>query len=297
MTLPLAPLAAAIGSALSYSLLDLLRKVLLRRVRAVPLLFYMSAGTVPAFALWSALEGGSRGYAGLGTGYWLPALTSVVLNILANLAFLESVRRAAFSRTIPLLSLTPVFTTLLAIPLLGEVPGATQLLGIAAVVLGAFLLNLGGNGGVAGLRGDAAGGAALMAAVALLWSLATPLDKLAMERSGVPFHATVLNLGVAAGMLAVLVASRRVAELRLPAADRGSTALAVLATLVALALFLFAISEIWVGVVETIKRGIGSTLALLLGGVLFGERVSARQVVAVVLMTAGVVLVLAIPSG
>ena len=74
--------------------------------------------------------------------YWLPGLTSVGLNWVANLAFLRALALSPLSVTIPLLSLTPVFTALLAIPLLGETPTALQSAEILAVVAGAFLIRL-----------------------------------------------------------------------------------------------------------------------------------------------------------
>ena len=38
-----------------------------------------------------------------------------------------------------------------------------------------------------------AAGAAMVAGTSLLWSLATPLDKLALARATAPFHGLVLN--------------------------------------------------------------------------------------------------------
>ena len=47
-----------------------------------------------------------------------------------------------------------------------------------------------------------------------------------------------------------------------------------------------------VGLVETVKRGIGAAMALLLGRLVFGEELSRRRMAAVALMIAGVWLVL-----
>ena len=129
-----------------------------------------------------------------GADYWLPGLGSTIINVAANLAFIEAVRRSPLSLTIPLLSLTPVFTTLLAIPLLGEIPETRQWLGIAAVVVGAFWLNL--SRGSISLRNawEAFGrepGSRLMVAVALMWSLAMPLDKMAVGAAGLEAGAAV----------------------------------------------------------------------------------------------------------
>ncbi|MEE8138366.1 MAG: EamA family transporter, partial [Thermoanaerobaculia bacterium] len=214
----------------------------------------------------------------------------------ANLAFLEAVRVSPLNLTIPLLSLSPVFTSLLAMPILGEYPTLAQLAGIGVVVVGAFRLNLatGGDGSAVGLWRSFVRetGCPLMALTALLWSLATPLDKIALASSSVPFHAMALNAGVALGVLAVLAAQGRLSELAGLRRHGALLTLTIVVSVAGLGLFLTAISRVWVGLVETLKRGIGSLLALVLGGLFFGERTTPSQLLAVLLMVAGVVLIL-----
>lgn len=292
MEAPLIYLTAAVASALAYSVMDVTRKVLMRRLRALPLLALLSCGMVPAFGFWWATSGDL----GVSPGYWMPGAVSVFLNVFANLAFLEAVRISPLSATIPMLSLTPVFSTLLAIPLLGEVPTARQGLGIALVVLGAFLLNLGVGDRLsvrdawAALRRER--GSLLMAGVALAWSIALPFDKLAMGQASVPFHALVLNLGVGLSSLFALAWSRRLGELRVPRGSRLMLAVSLGASVAAIGLFLLAVSHLWVGLVESLKRAIGSAVAMLVGAIGFGERLSPAKLGAVALMTLGVALVL-----
>ena len=66
----------------------------------------------------------------------------------------------------------------------------------------------------------------------------------------------------------------------------------VAVSVVALALQFVAITRVWVGFVETMKRAVGSLLALLSGWLVFGEQIDVQQVLAVLLMGAGVGLVL-----
>lgn len=285
-------LLAALGSALAYSAMDLSRKVLLGRVRAMPLLCVLSLGLVPFFLAWWLLAGAEP----VARGYWLPGGGSLALNIVSNLVFLEAVRISPFSVTIPMLSLTPVFSTLLGIPLLGEVPTAVQGMGIALVVLGAFGINLGSGDRLH--LGDAwralvrERGSLLMAGVALSWSIALPLDKLAMRQANVPFHGLVVSAGVAAAVFVGLVHRRRLAELFLPRGCRLLVSLSIAASAVAIGLFLVAVANVWIGLVESLKRAIGSAAALILGRALFDEPISGRQVAAVVLMSIGVALIL-----
>ena len=292
MTVPLLYVLAAVASAIAYSLTDVSRKALMTRVRALPVLCLIAWGSVPLFLVWWIRSGTPE----VGDGYWVPGGVSVLLNIFSNLAFFEAVRRSPLSVTIPMLSLTPVFATLLAIPLLGEVPSARQGAGIALTVAGAFLLNLESDDRLS--LGDAwralrrEPGSLIMAGVAFAWALATPLDKLAMAQAGVPFHGLVLNFGVGAGAFLALGARGRIGELRLPRGARWLTVLSLIASAVAIALFLVAIANVWIGLVESLKRAIGSVSALALGAMLFGERIGAPQLGAVALMSVGVVLVL-----
>ena len=215
-------------SGLAFASLDLIRKLLAGRVDALALalVFFISLGAVPFIAILIAFQG----IGNVSIGYLLPGLGALALNLAGNFAFIHAVRLSPLSRTIPLLSLTPAFTALMAIPLLGEVPSRAQTAGILLIVAGATAL-----GSNANVRRPLAGlfqekGALVMVGVALMWSLSGPLDKLALTHASVLFHANVMTLG-------------------------------------------------------------GAIMAVMLGRVVFGERVRPVQVVAVLVMMAGVGLI------
>ena len=217
-----------LGAAFGFVTLDLLRKVLAERMRLVPLLFWMTAGVIPLYGLW-ALNTGAEVPS---SEYWPPAIASIALNVAANLFYLRAVHVGELSRTIPLLSLTPVLTALFAVPLLQEVPAGLQVVGILLVVGGALLLQVGAgpdseddvSSDQGGSLQETAGqstsettmaakrwwhrlprSAWLMLAVACLWSATTPLDKLALRGASVPLHALILHLGIAASLLVWLL--------------------------------------------------------------------------------------------
>jgi uncharacterized membrane protein len=287
----LTALLLATAASLAWSGLDSARKILSSRISPAALLFLVTGATAPLFALWTAVDG----LPAVGPGYALPALTSVVLNVLANLGFFVAIRSSPLSLTIPLLSLTPVFTTLLAIPTLGERPTLVQAAGIALVVAGALLLNI--------RRRDPATGSfwrslihergpLWMALVALLWSITIPLDKLAAERASSPFHGFVLNAGVAAFALILVLRQGTLHEVARVREMPGAFGVALLLSTLALGLQLLALQLIWVGFVETLKRGIGNVMALILGRSLFAEVITPGKVAAVLLMGVGVALIL-----
>ena len=291
VTVPSLAILLVLGCALAFSGADISRKLLASWIRPVPLLFALAAGMAPFFIAWHIREGASFP----APGYWFPGLSSTLINVVANLAFIEAVRRSPLSLTIPLLSLTPVFTALLAIPMLGETPEPRQWLGIGAVVVGAFWLNL-GRGSVslreswrAFLREP---GSRLMVGVSLMWSLAMPLDKMAVEVAGPSFHGVVLNVGVATALVLMATLRGRLSEFQDLRHRSGLLVAGILISVVALGLQLMAIKIVWVGFVETMKRGVGSFLALLWGRLIFGEALEPQRFVAVAVMGLGVALIL-----
>ena len=273
-------------SGLAFASLDLIRKLLAGRVDALALVFFMSLGAVPLIAILIAFQG----IGSVSVGYWLPGLGALALNLAGNFAFIHSVRLSPLSRTIPLLSLTPAFTALMAIPLLGEVPSRTQTAGILLVVAGATALNSNVRRPFAGLLQEK--GALVMVGVALMWSLSGPLDKLALTHASVLFHANVMTLGVAVGALVILWLRGRLDALR-GARSHGWLLVGSMAAVTLALLFqLLAIKGVFVSLVEAFKRSLGSLMAVVLGRIVFGERMRSVQVVAVLVMMVGVGLIL-----
>jgi drug/metabolite transporter (DMT)-like permease len=273
-----------------------LRKLLAPHLSPLAVVFYLALGQVPVLALWAWTGGSAAGP--LSAKYLLVASGSIVLNIVANAAYVAALLRSPLSVSVPLLSLTPAFVATFARPLLGEWPRPLQLAGIALVVLGALLL-----GGAAAEGGSLAAwwralrrepGARLMLLVAVTWGLTLPLDKLGVELVGPARHALVLCGGIAAGTLLLLLARRRVGELAIGRRGRllALLAVSVLVSAVALVLQLLVIRVALVGVVEAVKRAVGNVMALLLGGAFFGESVGWKKVVALLLLVAGVLLIL-----
>lgn len=296
MSIPFGALLLVVLSSLAWGGFDALRKLLANRIAPMALLCLLTLASVPLFGVWAAVDGMPAASAAMSAAYALPALGSVVLNVAANLAYIVALRKAALSVTIPLLSLTPAFAAVMAIPLLGERPTPVQGMGILLVVLGAFGLNLPAEerispaGAFRSWRRDP--GALWMVAVAFLWALTIPLDKMAVARVSGPFHGLVLNAGVAAGTLIGLTAQGRLRELADVRKVRGPFVAALVVSTAALGLQLLAIQVLWVSMVETLKRGIGNVLAVILGRVLFAEPVTGRKLAAVALMGAGVALLL-----
>ncbi len=250
-----------------------------------PLKDLLTLGQMPVVIVWAAAEGSWA----LDAGYWVPGLASAALNVAANLAYLRSVQLSPLSATIPLLALGQVFTTLVAVLLLGQIPTLVQAAGIVTVVLGALVLNhrAGDSTLVRGVMREPGG--PLMMAVALLWALTLPLDKLAIDHSSPAMHSFVLTVLV--GLAALGLVGREMVW-RLPRGSWMPLVAAIVIGTTALVLQMLAIQFVMVGLVETFKRGFGCLAAVVLGRWVLGEPVTPQKAVSVLLMGAGVALVL-----
>ena len=108
--------ALGIAAALCWSALDVIRKAVAGKATPEALAVFLLLGQLPFFAAWALYDQTWISDA----GYWTPALVSMSANAIANVLFMRSVQLSPLSRTVPFLSLTPVFSALVAVPLLGE---------------------------------------------------------------------------------------------------------------------------------------------------------------------------------
>ena len=272
----------ALAAAFGWAFFDLARRALAGRLAAWTLVVVLTTGAVPLLVAWAVIAGDWR----LEPAYWPPALASVALNVAANFCYFRSFQLAPLSVTLPMLAFTPLFASLLGAALLGETLGTRGAVGALLVVSGGLALGLRSDGS----RFEA--GTGLMLVVAFLWSATLLLDKRALAFSSAHVHAITLNAGVALGGLGALAASRRLGDLRAAAASTRLVLVAIAIGAVALTVQLAALRDLPLGVIETLKRGVGGLSAVVCGRWLYAEPLTARKVAAVVLMTLGVALLL-----
>ena len=276
-------LALGVASALCWAGLDVVRKALAGKASPTALAMFLLLGQVPFLGTWAALDGTWVG----DTQYWTPAVASMTMNALANVLFMRSVQLSPLSRTVPFLSLTPVFSALAAIPLLGEVPGLTHWAGILLVVVGALVLNSDlGDSWWKSVTHEK--GAPFMIAVAVLWAFSTALDKRALPHASPASHAFLLSAGSATILGTWMLAKGKPGELRqVFEAPKGLLLGLVAFAVAALALQMTALQWLWVAVIETLKRAFGVFGSVVFGRLFFEEPITSRKLAAVVLMVAG----------
>lgn len=280
-----------VGAALCWSGLDASRKVLVQSLTPVALLVVLTLGQMPLFAAWAIAAGDTI----TSWDYVLPSLASLVLNVVANLSFFRAVTVSPLSLTVPLLAFVPVFTTIAANPLLGEMPQPHQLGGIVVVVVGALTL----NAGAAQERSPLAfvralfreRGSVPMLVTSLCWSLTIVVDKLATQHAGFGIHGAVLNLGLGLFGLVLLAARGRLRELSGIRKAYKPWLFATAMGALGLGGQLVAVQHLFAALVEAGKRAIGVTMSVIVGRVMFDEAITPYKVGAVVLMSLGAGLI------
>ena len=275
-----------IAAALCWAGLDVVRKAVSGKASPEALAVFLLLGQLPFLGAWAAYD--QRWITD--AGYWPPAVASMAMNALANVLFMRSVQLSPLSRTVPFLSLTPVFGAIVAIPLLGEVPGTMHWAGILLVVLGALVLNSDlSDSWWRSISHEK--GAPYMIAVAVLWACSTALDKRALGHSAPALHAFLLSAGSGTMLLSWIFARGKHGELsELTAAPRGLLVGLVAFAVAALALQMLALQWLWVAVIETLKRAFGVVGSVVFGRLFFGEPITGRKLAAMGLMVAGTAL-------
>lgn len=281
-----------IGSTLSWSAFDGVRKKLVTLIPVASLAFWISIAQVPGYLIWALVDGDLQ----VGSEYFLPGSVSVALNLLANVLFLESVRRGPLSVAVPVLSFTPVFAAMGSIPLLGEMLGPMQWLGVSVVTGASVFLTAEPSHArdpialVTGFFGSP--GVLHMFGVAVLWSFSPLFDKLALQHAAVGVHGTIMALSMSVGMLAYLAFRKKLGSIALPPGALSLVAVGGVTNVAALGLQLVSITQMVVSVFEAFKRAAGVLIALGMGRAFFGEKISRTRAAAAACMAAGVVLVL-----
>ena len=193
------------------SFLPILNKQILRNARPALVAWINNAASLPILALGTLLltqcSLTSHGRILLSCTAQIPhldvigvaaLLVSAALNWGATLLSTIALERADASLVSPLLTFNPAFTLLIAWLTLAEVPGVHQTIGVAVVLIGAYLLEVeeARSGLLAPLRALFRRPGVLLAVIAsALWGMTTVLEKLAIEHMTPPSGPVVALLG------------------------------------------------------------------------------------------------------
>ena len=177
---------------------DASRKKLTEYFDVLPLTFWLVFYISPLYILWMYLSWSAFP---LESEFWLLSALLLVSNTASNILFISSLSLGEVSRVIPILSMTPVFSLIIAVLFFGESFASYELAPILLVVLGLIVTNL----DLKQSSKDYPIKAALfMLAVSFLWSLNINIDKRATILSSPSFHASVQVIGVGLSLFLLL---------------------------------------------------------------------------------------------
>lgn len=225
----------------------------------------------------------------------LGVVGSAGLNAIAHLASTRALKLADVSLVTPLLIFSPVFTVMIAVVFLGEIPTTQGMFGVGLVVSGAYWLNREpGTGWLAPFKLLVLTPAVTLVLLAgLLWAITPLFEKTAILHTNPespPFAAFIVDALLVAALTPAVIA-RGQSSIQKLLIHRREFFLAALIAGIAPVLGYTAISIGLVGYVTTLFKL--STLMTMLWSFLFlKERGLAQRLPASLVMVIGVILIM-----
>lgn len=111
-----------------------------RHVSATTLLFFRNLASLPLLFLLAWLFAPLPTAADLAATWWLLAVNGILLMGLSKIFWIEGLHRLSITKMSALTALSPLFTMAFAYPVLGEVPGFRQIMGVLPILAGGVLI-------------------------------------------------------------------------------------------------------------------------------------------------------------
>ncbi len=275
---------------LFWAFFDISRKLSLKHLSPKVLLSSLMFVQVIIFFSWSLFEENFF----FSNKYILPGIILVVISVISAIFFLKSIIHSDLSLTIPLLSLTPLFSSLFSLFFLNEQLSASQYSGIFIVVLGTLVLYTKeltiSSFFKSFLIIKKNKGAKLMIIVSIIWSVTPIIDKICLNYTPVSYHGLLQSVGMFFTL--ILISFKDLAKINLPL----KSSLLVLTTLLigatATIIQFYAILENYVPIMEAIKRTVGQICAVFFGYLVFNEKINIQKILGVSILSIGVFFIL-----
>lgn len=277
-------------SAIFWALFDLTRKLSLEIVNAKILLLLFSIIQTIIFSIWCIKESFSFNF----VFYLIPGFTLVLLGIFSAFIFLKSIKESELSLTIPLLSFSPLFSSIFAFILLGETLNIKQYLGVFTIIFGTLILyseklelyfflksflNIKNNLS-----------AKLMILVSFCWSLTPVLDKICLKHSSMNIHGLVQ--AISTFIILFFFSLREIKQIKTKKFKNFKLIIVTISIgTLATVLQFYAIILNFVPIMESIKRAVGQFCAVGFGNLFFKERFSSQKIIGVSVLSLGVYLI------
>ena len=255
------------------------------------IIFWIFAAHLPPLMIWAAKTEPLH----VDWIYFLPGIGVLMLTVVGNLLAIHALSLSPFSLMLPVMCLSPVFTTLIGIPLLQEWPSQIQWAGILLAVLGVLWLYAPPERpwdifsfwpGFFRERGAPA-----MALSALSWSISAPMDKLALRHADPAFHAMFVFTGLVIFLLIWLTMRGEWQTAPIPRPYWSMLAVTGACGAAADILQLLALQHTAAGSLEAIKRVVSQVLALVFGYFLFHEQMTKPKLIGIAIISVGVPMI------
>ncbi|GAC1391485.1 MAG: hypothetical protein NVSMB46_04160 [Candidatus Saccharimonadales bacterium] len=252
--------------------------------------FLVQCVSLPILAAIVILDGKLLNPFSLSVRFWLPVIiVSVGFYPLNTFLYKHAIKDGELSKVLPLQSLWPVFTLLLAWLTIGEVPGIVAAAGVILTVLGIYALGLKGrrlHHPLQPFREDSSSKA--MLAGVLLVTFVSILDKIAIQASNPLFYSLASTLGAILTLFVAMSISKQTLTYSLrPLAKQIS----IIGTLqgTTYATYLLAVAAGPIAYVSAL-RSTNILMGSILGIYIFKERLTKPKAVSFLLIVAGAVL-------
>lgn len=267
-----------------WSTLDVLRKFLAKHIEPTPLVLALTIGHIPIFIVWCLFYGEIEFH----WSWFNIGIINVILSTFSFLMFIKSLQLSPISQVIPLLSFTPVFSSMIGFAFLEEILSLETISGMLLIILASAKLHE--DFDIKELVKNS--GSLLMMGVALIWATIIVLDKMCLAHASVPMHGLLMAVGIVVVLISLMIYNGEIAKIKSAYTNQlGLLSIATVTMAIAIGLQLWVVSQVPVGIVEGGKRGIGMIMAVLCGKVFFQEDITTNQIIAVTTMIIGVLLI------
>jgi drug/metabolite transporter (DMT)-like permease len=230
----------------------------------------------------------------LTTTFWVTMLFIVVLNVIATWTGYRAIDKGNLSMLMPFISLTALTIVPIEYMLRGTVPTIYQLWGIGVVVLGAISIAMNEKP-----TKESFAVAGYFAVTLICYSITSPLMGVAVNESGSGlFTAVVMHLGIALGFVPLLLISREHNTIRELKREGRFTQLFMWMLMAGVVIAIFENGPINVALetataseVFALKRTM-PFFALILGVLMFNEKITRRHIFGTVLLVIGSALII-----
>ena len=280
------PILICIISAFFWAIFDLTRKLSLKKINSVNLLLIFTITQFIIFLIWIFIDNFSINL----IPYLLPGIILIFVGLFSALLFLKAIQQSDLSLTIPLLSFSPMFSSIFSFFFLNEQLSKIQYFGVFLIIFGALILYSKKITLEEFLKSFKIilknSSAKLMIIVSIIWSLTPVLDKLCLEHSSINFHGFIQSLGMI--ILLIFLFKKDKVQTFNTKKNWRLILLTVFVCSTATILQFYAILTNYVPIMESIKRSVGQLSSVFLGKIFFNEKINKPKVIGVIILSVGV---------